>query len=150
MIDLSDRAKLAQLHEAATKGGGQAVDPAVLVASAGEAIRLGAYDNAASMIEAALILDPDNADAWALRGMIEEKAGRFEAARHAYESALSLDDRDAHTALALAALYSKLRDGERARALLNWLILEEDVPTELRQRAAQIKEALEPRKGTPS
>lgn len=147
MIDLSDRAKLEELHKTAAKAGGKNVDPGVLVASAGEAIRIGAWDNAASLVDAALIIDPERGAAWSLRGQIEEKAGRLDNARKAFETALAIDDKDLHTALALAALYNKMNDSERARALINWLLLEDEVPAELRARAAQIKENLAPRKG---
>lgn len=147
MIDLDDRARLDQLH--AALGSGPRPDPDVLVAGATEALRRGAHDQAEALLEAAIVLDPSCAPAWALMGALESARGRLDEARRAYEQALSLDDADAVTALALVELYAKgaardPRDGERAIALANWLAMEDGTPPEIVQRAASLKRSVRP------
>lgn len=144
------RAEILRLHDAAAKAGAGAIDPDVVIASAGEAMRVGSWDSAASLVEAALVLDPDRAEAWSLRGALEEHAGRKDAARHAYEMALSLDDRDLPAAVALAALHVEANELEKARALLNWIITEDALTPELRSRAVALKDAVIARRGASS
>ncbi len=142
MIDLEDRARLDELH--AALGPGPRPDPDVLVSGAAEALRRGAHEQAEALLDAARVLDPGHARAWALLGVLEAARGRPEQARRAYEQALSLDDTDAVTALALIELYARgaardPRDAERALALANWLALEDGIPPEIVQRAAALK-----------
>lgn len=145
MIDVHDRARLAELH--AALGSAPRPDPDVLVAGAAEALRRTALDQAQALLEAAIVLDPDRASAWALFGALEASRGRADDARRAYERALALDDTDLVTALALVELYAKAAardpaDAERAVALANWLALEEGVPAEIVQRAGALKRSL--------
>jgi Flp pilus assembly protein TadD len=142
MIDLTDREKLAKLHQAAKAAGADAVDPDVLLASAQELMRLSSWEKAAQVLDGALVIDPENAEAWSLRGAVAERMGESDKARRFYLEALSRDDRDPSAAVSLAAIYARTGDEEHARALLNWLLLEEDVPEEARKRAIQIKQGL--------
>ncbi|MCC7384559.1 MAG: tetratricopeptide repeat protein [Deltaproteobacteria bacterium] len=142
MADHPDSTKLRRLHDAVEVAGGSAVDADALVASAAEALRTKAYENAAAILDTALTLEPEHAEAWALRGATFEQLGQPDEAIRAYETALSIDDRDPISALALAALYVRASSVERAKALLSWLILEEDVPADLRQRAGVLLESL--------
>jgi tetratricopeptide (TPR) repeat protein len=65
-------------------------------------------------IEQALALAPQHADAWAERGLIETRAGRYEDAERALTKALSLDPDNYDATRHLAALYGKTRDPRRA------------------------------------
>lgn len=140
MIEVDD---LVPLH--AALGPGPRPDPDALVAGAAEALRRTAHDQAEALLDAAILLDPALASAWSLYGLLSVSRGRPDEARRAYERALTLDDTDAVTALALVELYARgrePRDGERALALANWLILEEGTPPEIVQRAAALKRGL--------
>ena len=65
-------------------------------------------------IEQALALAPQHADAWAERGLIETRAGRYEEAERALAKALSLNPNNYDATRHLAALYGRTRDPRRA------------------------------------
>jgi len=65
-------------------------------------------------IEQALALTPQLADAWAERGLIETRAGRYEEAERALTKALALDPDNYDATRHLAALYGRTRDPRRA------------------------------------
>lgn len=145
MIDVHDSARLAELH--AALGSGPRPDPEALVAVAAEALRRTAHEQAAALLDAALVLEPACAPAWALYGALELARERPAEARRAYERALSLDDGDLQAALVLAELYARgaaqdPRDRERALALLDWLLLELHVPADVVESAARLKSRL--------
>lgn len=65
-------------------------------------------------IEQALALAPQHADAWAERGLIETRAGRYDEAERALAKALALDKDNYDATRHLAALYGRTRDPRRA------------------------------------
>jgi Flp pilus assembly protein TadD len=146
MADL-DRAKLARLHDTLLKGG-TVPDAAALVAAAGDALRIRAFDQAMALIDAALVAEPEYAPAWALRGATLEQRGDSDGAMEAYRTALAIDDHDPVTSLALASLYAKAGRVDQARSLLAFMILDEDdLPAELRQRAGHLLATLRNKPG---
>jgi Tfp pilus assembly protein PilF len=117
MAELRDIQKLGALS--ARLRPGERADPDALVGAAMEAMRLSAHENAAALLDAALLSDPRHPRAWAARGMLEEREGRLDDATRSYETALALDDTDALSALALAQIYARKQEADRARALLD-------------------------------
>ncbi|MFO0728690.1 MAG: hypothetical protein U1E65_33240 [Myxococcota bacterium] len=118
-------------------------NPDALVSAALEAMRMSAHANAAALLDAALLSDPRHPRAWAARGMLEEREGHLDGAARAYETALALEDRDALSALALAQIYARGAHKDRARALLNFLVLEESLPLEVKQKVIALKRQLD-------
>ena len=142
MIDISDRARLSELAEAASTAGAAAVDVDTVIACAATALRAHSFDNALTILEAALILDPDHPRAWAMAGLALERLEREDEARSAYEAAIGLDDGDLVTALSLAGLYARRGEQDRARALVTWLLGEVEDAPRIRSAAVALARSL--------
>ncbi len=141
MVELRDPQKLAELSSRLKPS--ERADPDALVAAALEALRLSAHENAAALLDAALLSDPRSAKAWSARGMLEERQANDPGAILAYETALAIDDTDSLSALSLAQLQARAGQADRARSLVNWLILEDAVPLDVRQKAHALKRQLD-------
>jgi hypothetical protein len=75
--------------------------------------------------------------------MLEERQANDPGAILAYETALAIDDTDSLSALSLAQLQARAGQADRARSLVNWLILEDAVPLDVRQKAHALKRQLD-------
>jgi Flp pilus assembly protein TadD len=137
MGDGIDPGAVAALETAVKAGDASGVDIAALVAAAAKALRFGAHQNAVDVLRGVVALDGEHARAWAYLGMGLEALGRREEATQAYETALSFDDEDFSTAMALARLHTHGQRWSAAEALLNWMIgeLEEQEDPELYRNA---------------
>ena len=119
------------------------VDVQALVSCAITALQTSAFQAELEILEGVTVLEPDHAQAWGLTAMAQEKLGRDDEARQAYERAVALDDSDLVNALALIEVYLRQSDIPRARALVSWLITEvDDDAPEIRDRARAISRTL--------
>lgn len=135
------------LHQALLASGGEQLDADGLVAAAQEAIRRAELESAVTLLDTALLAEPEHASAWSLLGAVREEQGQHDEAKRAYRTALSIDDRDPFATVQLATLHAKSGETDKARSLVAWLLLEEDVPEELRQRAAAVLRDLGAKRG---
>jgi tetratricopeptide (TPR) repeat protein len=136
--------EIEHLHAALVKlHGEKPQDARTLVAAAATAVRTHQWDDAIALARTALISDPRSARAWAIVGASLEGKGQWDAAIEAYESALSLDDKDLATALATAELHARVGSVSAARALTNFVILRETGAPLLRARARKLLMQLE-------
>jgi Flp pilus assembly protein TadD len=136
-----DPDELRRLHDAlralqADEKGAE-LDPAVLVAAAGTALRARAWANAIDLLRVAVAIEPASARAWALLGAAFEGEGRLDDAARAYGEATNLDDDDLVAALALASVQARRGRKEQARALAEHVILRERSPA-LRAQASAL------------
>ncbi len=76
------------------------------------------YERALARLETVLERDPDDADAWNLRGFAARKLGRTEAARAAYDRALALDPKHRRAHEYLGELHLQTGDLASAKAQL--------------------------------
>lgn len=130
--------ELRRLHDALASLRGEAdVDPAVLIAAAGTALRAKAPADAIELLRLAVALEPAAARAWALLGAAFEAEGRLDDAARAYGEATNLDDDDLVAALALASVQARRGRKEQARALAEHVILRERSPS-LRAQATAL------------
>lgn len=137
-IDPRNPEGLRALHAVAAEAGAADVEIDVLLSCAATALRAQMYDDVMSILHAALVIDPDSAQAWSLCGIVFERRNRDDDARVAYETALGLNEEDLVTAMALAQIYVRQEMLSRAQALLTWLVEEsEDAPL-IRARAVAL------------
>ena len=131
-------ALLQSLPEAAAVEPGSA---RAFAAAARSALQLGRADDAVALGRAALTLEPDNARAWSAVGEGLWVLGDVHGARVAWETSLSLDDKDLATAVSCAR--AQQRDGapDAARALLNFVLLKSR-SDEITTVASELLEAL--------
>lgn len=144
IFDPSNPGKLVELHRAALDAmarGQLSIDADVLVSSAAASVARRAFEQALEVAIAAIVLEPDNARAWALAGIALQHRGRRTEAAYAYETALVLGDDDASTTLALAELHERAGEPGRAFALVRRLEVELP-PGELKDRARRMSRAL--------
>ena len=80
-------------------------------------IKRGAFAEALPKVERITTLDPDFADAWAVRGFTLRRLGRRDEAYSAYRRALALDPGNRPATAYLGELFLESRDLEGARAL---------------------------------
>ncbi len=142
VIDVTNPEDLRTLHEAVLAAGGEDVDVDVLVGLAATAVRNGDLEGARSILEAALVIDPEHAGAWALAGVVFERLGRTGDAETAFRTALDLDESDHPSALSLAELLAARGERDRALSLLNWLVLELEDRSPARPRASELRRRL--------
>jgi Flp pilus assembly protein TadD len=138
-------ALLETLMVSATAAEAAAVEPGTaraFVAAARSALQLGRGDDALALARAALTLEPHNARAWAVVGDALWNLTDVHGARTAWETALSLDDKDLATAVSCAR--AQQRDGapDAARALLNFVLLKSR-SEEITRVASELLEALQ-------
>ncbi|MBC7793863.1 MAG: hypothetical protein H7Z43_09150 [Clostridia bacterium] len=100
----------------------QSQDVHELLHEAQRAVRDGELVQAESMLQEALLVDPNRASVWSLVGAVEDELGDVTTARSAYRYALSLADDD-HTALALARLHASVGEWDDAVAVATDLAL---------------------------
>lgn len=140
--------EIRRLHEALEallpdeQKGGVGLDARALVAAATTALQLSRFDDALALARAALVADPRSARAWSNAGAALEAKGQIADARRAYETAVSLDDRDLATALACARLQKSTGASSSARALLTYVLLKETGAPELRAQAQALLDEL--------
>lgn len=116
------------------------VDIEALIAQAIEALEARDAAGAERILQAAVMLDPEDAGCWALMGEAEEALGYLPEARTAYGHALALDADDTEVAFALARVQRRLNDPAAARALYNWMLLEFETPDVLERAHQGLKE----------
>ena len=145
MVPAPQPAEISRLHDLLESvGESAALEPRcarAFVAAARTSLQLGVAADAVALGRAALVLEPDNARAWATVGDGLWKLGQVHDARIAYETAISLDDKDLGAAVSCAQ--AQLRDGApvAARALLNFVLLKSR-SEEITQAASELLEAL--------
>jgi len=132
---ITDRRKLQELSQKLPAEERLGVDVAALVALATEAMERRELEHAASLLQGALVVDPDHAGAWTLLGQVEQALGEAEPAVEAYATALMLDDSDLETAMTLAELHFAAGRRDQARALVDWLVLASEDAPDLLDRA---------------
>lgn len=93
-----------------------------LLHRAQNAVRRGELEDAETILQDALLVDPNRASVWSMVGALEDELGDINAARVAYRYALSLADDD-HTALALARLHASVGEWDDAVAVASHLAL---------------------------
>lgn len=135
MSVVTDRRKFIELSKSLPAEQRSNVDVSSLVGLATEAVRRRELDHAESILQGALVVDPDHVAAWTLLGRVEQELGETDPAAEAYATALMLDDSDLDTAMTLAELHAAAGRAPLATALLNWLTLEIDDAPELLERA---------------
>ena len=123
-----------RLHTAAVDSGIPLAEPRPFVAAARSALDLARADDATALARAALALSPTNASAWVVLGDAAWSLGDINAARNAWEEALSLDDKDLGTAVSCARAQLMTGAVSSARALLTF-VLTRTTSDDLRQTA---------------
>jgi Flp pilus assembly protein TadD len=109
----------------------------MLLGCAQVALARGALDEARTLLDFALVLDPRDVEALALAGQVHERLDRPDLARQAYAAALELDPEDPRHALMLARTQVVCAEDAHARALLSWVV------TEFPEHAEATAEALD-------
>ena len=84
-----------------------------LLHEAQAAVRARSFEQAESLLQDALLVDPNRASVWSMVGALEDELGDISAARIAYRYALSLADDD-HVGLALARLHASVGEWDEA------------------------------------
>ena len=138
MFDASDLDHLEDLAGAERLIGVTGEEADVLVSCATSSLRVNAFEEALSILRAALAIDPQHARAWSLMGNTLEKLGERELARSAYATALLYDDQDPTTALALARIHLACGRHGKARALIDWVVARFPDSKHARQQAASL------------
>lgn len=84
---------------------------------------IGAQDYSQALTALSLVIkdEPQNADAWNLKGFSHRKIGEFSASQSAYETALSLDPKHTRAMEYMGELYLTLGNLPEAEALLKRL-----------------------------
>ena len=80
-----------------------------------------AYDKALILLDAGLKKEPNNADGWNLKGFSHRKLGAYDAAKAAYDKALSIKPNHERAMEYLGELYLTLDDLPQAEAMLEKL-----------------------------
>lgn len=132
-----------RLHTAAVDSGIPLAEPRPFVAAARSALDLGRADDATALARAALALSPTNASAWVVLGDAAWSLGDINAARNAWEEALSLDDKDLGTAVSCARAQLMTGAVSSARALLTF-VLTRTTSDALRQTALALLDPAAP------
>lgn len=147
MIDPYDIERLKGLHKTALESGAAQIDADLIIDCAETLIGSERFDESLTVLHGALVIEPDHPRAWALSGNVFEKLRREEDARAAYEIALSHDEEDWTTSIALAELYTRNEETSKAMALLVWLLGEVEDGLDVYARAIELKHALEQKRG---
>lgn len=137
MAAIVDLNELRQLRATLPRERADQVDVNEMVAQAAIAFGDGDAAGAERVLQAAVMLDQEDPDAWALMGNIEETLGCLEEARIAYGHALSLNPSDSDSAFALAALQERMGDLGPAKSTLNWMLLQFDDADVIDRAAAE-------------
>ena len=143
MFDASDLDHLADLAGAERLLGVTGEEADVLVSCATASLRVNAFEEALSILRAALTINPEHARGWSLMGTAFEKLGELEPARSAYATALLYDDQDPTTALALARIHLASGRLGKARALIDWVVARFPDSKHARQRSASLLQRVE-------
>lgn len=117
----------------------QAVNVGDMVAQAAQALTAGDAAAAQPILQAAVLLDPDDAEAWVWMARTQQARNFLEEARTAYGNALASNPDDGETALALARLMRRMGDSGPARALLVWMLLRFHTPSLVEAAAAELQ-----------
>jgi len=147
LIDPYDIRSLKILHETAWRSGAGEIDTDVIIRCAEKSLRDARYDEALTILHGALVIEPDHPRAWALCGHAFENLGRDDDAQAAYEYALDHDEEDWPTTLALAALYARNQQSDRAHDLLVWLLGEVEEGPGIHAQAIELKHVLDEQRG---
>jgi Flp pilus assembly protein TadD len=118
MVLTTDPDDLEKLRKSLPPGAEKNAGP--LLITAREALEDGQLEVAEHLIQAAVLLDPELGDAWALAARIEDEIGDLGAAEAAYRRAISLRQDEAST-LGLARLLASIGRWEEASDLATYL-----------------------------
>ena len=100
--------------------------------------RQGDYEGARDILHGLLVLNRQDARAWALLGKVEHALKQLDGACDALTRALSLARKDWDTALELAEVHAQLDEPNEAEALLTYVALE--APGLSREQLTRLKQ----------